>query len=401
MKDPCPIAFVAPRLPLGGAVGGAETLLLNLARLARDAGRDVTFLTTCAKSHVSWENDAPAGELDVDGLRVIRFPVDERRDMEGFLRVQEAISAGWPVGDEQEEAWMRGGVNSAAMEAHLRGPGGARYGRVVAGPYLFGLTDMASRAAGDRFVLLPCLHDEPFARLRRIAKIFASARSFIFNTEPERQLARKLFPQVFAPEGRPAPAGAVVGFSMPEPAGAPPPPPPALRDIGPYILYSGRREPLKGTPLLVDYWATFRALTGRAVKLVLTGSGPVDIPSAMAPHFVDLGYVDEGTKRAAMAGAVAFCHPSVNESLSIVLLEAWQNGTPCVVHASGAVLRHQCRAAQGGLWFRDYPEFAECLEFLLDNPGTARELGRNGREFVRREYGPEAVTARLLQALAQ
>ena len=290
---------------------------------------------------------------------------------------------------------MRGGVNSSAMEAYLRGPDGARFDRVVAGPYLFGLTDMASRAVPGRFVLLPCLHDEPFARVRRIASIFAAARGFIFNTDAERQLAMRLFPQVFA-DGASA---NVVGFPMPEPQGPVPPLPAALAGIGPYILYSGRREPLKGTPLLLDYWATFRRLTGRDVKLVLTGSGPVDIPTGMGGHLVDLGFVDEGVKRAVMANAVAFCHPSVNESLSIVLLEAWQNGAPCLVHAAGNVLRHQCRVAQGGLWFRDYPEFAECLEFLLDNPATAKRLGENGREFVRREYGPAAVTARLLQAL--
>ena len=31
------IAIVSPRLPMGGAVGGAETLLLNLAKLAEMA----------------------------------------------------------------------------------------------------------------------------------------------------------------------------------------------------------------------------------------------------------------------------------------------------------------------------------------------------------------------------
>ncbi len=389
------IAFVSPRLPVGGAIGGAETLLMHVARLARGAGLDVTFLTTCAKSHVSWENDVPAGEVDVDGLRAIRFPVDPRGNLDEFLRVQESISAGWPVSDEQEDAWMRGGVNSSAMEAHLRGADGARYDRVVAGPYLFGLIDMASRAAEGRFVLLPCLHDEPFARIRRVAKIFSSARSFIFNTEPERLLAHRLFPNVFKDKSR----GTVVGFPMPEPTGEEPSLPSPAADIGPYILYSGRREPLKGTPLLLDYWAAFRRLTGRDVKLVLTGSGPVDVPTGMAGHLIDLGFVSEGEKRALMSHALAFCHPSVNESLSIVLLEAWQGGTPCVVHAAGNVLRHQCRAANGGLWFRDYPEFAECIEFLMDNPDAASRLGENGREFVRREYSPEAVTRRLLAAL--
>ena len=57
------IAIVSPRLPMGGAVGGAETLLLNLARLAAEGGADVTFLTTCSTNRDGkWQNDMPAGE---------------------------------------------------------------------------------------------------------------------------------------------------------------------------------------------------------------------------------------------------------------------------------------------------------------------------------------------------
>ena len=49
--------------------------------------------------------------------------------------------------------------------------------------------------------------------------------------------------------------------------------------------------------------------------------------------------------------------------------------------------------------FRDYPEFQECLNLLLDQPELAAALGAGGREFTLREYAPAAVQARLLEAL--
>jgi glycosyltransferase involved in cell wall biosynthesis len=100
-----------------------------------------------------------------------------------------------------------------------------------------------------------------------------------------------------------------------------------------------------------------------------------------------------------MAGAVAFCHPSVNESLSIVLLESWINETPALVHAGSEVMRFLCRRSNGGLWFGSYPEFEESLSLLLDRPDTRREMGQLGRSYVQREYAWPAVEQRLLGAL--
>ena len=44
--------------------------------------------------------------------------------------------------------------------------------------------------------------------------------------------------------------------------------------------------------------------------LVLTGAGAVDPGPVLAPHVTDLGYVSEEDKYQAMAGALAFIHPS-------------------------------------------------------------------------------------------
>ncbi len=144
----------------------------------------------------------------------------------------------------------------------------------------------------------------------------------------------------------------------------------------------------------------FRSRTGRDVKLVLTGSGDVDVPEELAEHVLDIGFASEEEKQQAMAGAVAFCHPSTNESLSIVILESWLAGTPVLVSANGSVMPYQCKRSNGGLWFSNYPEFEEALQLVLDHPDVGEAMAKSGREFVLREYSWKNVEECLLRALS-
>ncbi len=384
------IAFICPRFAEGATVGGAETLLKNLALRAAQAGRKVTFLTTCAQSHFTWENTLPPGRRLIQGLDVHFFPVDER-EVSAFLRVQQSISRRGEVSRTDEEIWIRNSVNSTALCNHLREQG-EDYDRIVLGPYLFGLVFFAAQIHPTKTLLVPCLHDEPFAWLSIMKDLFGAVDGFLFNTQPEQDLARRLF-------ALPSAKGTVVGMGL-DPFTADPSAFAARKKLtAPYVLYSGRREPLKGTPLMCDYVETFRERTGRDVKLVFTGSGPIEAPPALQPHLLDLGFVSEQEKHEAMAGATAFIHPSVNESLGIVLLEAWLARTPALVNANGEVLRWQCRQSNGGLWFANYPEFEEELALLLDQPGLRSALGAAGHDYVRREYSWTAVEQRFLNAL--
>ncbi len=392
MPPPRKIAFVSPRFPEGATIGGAETLLRTLAGYAVAAGLDVTFLTTCARNHFTWANEVPPGTRTIDGIRVHFFPVDSDRDIESFLRVQERISRGTKVTLDDEMLWLKNNVNSAALINHLKTEG-ATYERIIIGPYLFGLTYFAAAVDPRRTVLVPCLHDEAFAYLESFASMFRDARTIMFNSAPERDLAARLF-------GEPMEKMPVVGMGIPPFDAAPDAFARQNKLTTPYVIYSGRREPLKGTPLLLAYLDTFRQRTQRQIKLVLTGSGQIEPPPSLAPHIVDLGFVDEPTKRNAMAGALAFCHPSVNESFGIVLLESFMAGTPGLVHAGSAVLQHQCRASNGGLWFRNYPEFEESLSLLCDQPDLRRALGAAGRRYVQSEFAPPRITEKLLTALA-
>ena len=384
------VAVVSPRLHEPGTVGGAETLLHSLALDAVALGHEVELLCTCAKDHRTWANELPPGSFERDGMTVRRFPVD-LRDMDAWARVQIALQNGEEVSDAEAVAWLENSVNARELVGRLRDGG---YDRVLAGPYLFGLTWSVARAVPGKTLLVPCFHDEPYSHVGPLLDAFRGVRGFLFNTEPERELAHRLMPGL-APRVEAVVAMGLEPFEVSKTAFAE-----RTGVRAPYVVYSGRREEGKGTPVLVDFVDAFRRRTGRDLHLVMTGSGDVQVPSSLAPAFHDLGFVSEAEKREAMAGAVAFVHPSLNESLSIVLLESWLARTPALVHAKSPVLRSQCERANGGLWFRDYPEFEEELLLLLDDPATAAALAARGRAWTVETYAPAAVRARLGKALS-
>jgi len=107
---------------------------------------------------------------------------------------------------------------------------------------------------------------------------------------------------------------------------------------------------------------------------------------------------DEGD---AFAAASVFCQPSLNESLSIVLMEAWLAETPALVNARCPVTVGHCMKSHGGLFFDNYYEFEEMLTLLLRNPSLAAGLGKNGAAYVRKEYNWDAVIQRFENGLAK
>ena len=383
------LAFVVPRYG-ADVVGGAETLVRGLAEHLAAGGSVVEVLTTCARDHLAWRNVLPAGTSREAGVVVRRFPV-RSRDARRHAWLQQRILRGSRLNPKAEARWAEESVASTELFDHLARRG-EEYDLVCFAPYLFGTTLCGMPLVSGRAVLIPCLHDEPFAHLGLVRDAFQACRGFIFNSPPEAALAEKLYGIGDRPAG-------VVGLGFDPP---PPADPNAFRRRhgleGPLLFYLGRKEAGKNVPLLIQYALRYRAVRRSDLTLVLAGDGPVTAAPG-TPGVRDLGYLDPAAKAAAYAAATIVCQPSVNESFSIVLMESWLAGTPVLVHARCPVTAHHVFSAGGGLVFEDFYAFAEALDLLLEDAERRRRLGSQGRAYVEALYSWPAVTARLYEVL--
>ena len=149
-----------PRFGLG-IVGGAENLIRGLALRAFDEDDTVEIATTCARDHETWHNTLPPGETVEDGLVVRRFAVTPR-DEASHRRLHALLLANGRLDYLEELEFMASSVWSADLQRFLESEG-ARYDWIIFSPYLFGTTYWGAQAWPERSLLVPCLHDEPYA----------------------------------------------------------------------------------------------------------------------------------------------------------------------------------------------------------------------------------------------
>jgi len=386
------VAFVVQRYG-AGVTGGSESLARSVAeRLA--ATHRITVLTTCARDYVTWRNELPEGTERVGGVEVVRFPVEEERDLEAFNRYSEPLYRRACAQDEELDWLRRQGPYVPGLVRHLESVRSG-FDAVVFFTYLYYPTYWGLKAAPERSVLVPTTHDEPPLRFSIYREVFALPRAFGFLTLPEEELVRSRF----SLGDRPA-LVAGIGVDIPRP-----PDVDSFRirhDLhNPYVLYAGRIDAGKGCDEMLAFYARYRRACRGGAELLLIGRLAMEAPRIPGVRY--LGYLSESDKTAAMAGARAILCPSPYESLSIVLLEAFALGTPGLVTARSAVLKEHCLRSNGGLWYGDADEFMEALDLLVSEGAVGNALGRAGREYVARDYGWGAVLARyerLLRAVA-
>jgi glycosyltransferase involved in cell wall biosynthesis len=365
--------------------GGSETLCREVARrLAAD--EDLEVWTTTATDYLTWRNELVPGIHEEDGVRVRRFPVASRRRVRSFGRLSERLYH-TPHTVEDEIGWMiRQGPRCpdllAALEAERD-----RVDAFVFFTYLYYTTWFGLPLVAEKSVLVPTLHDEPPARFEIFRSLFQLPRAFVWNTPEERELARRLF--VLRADGP------VAGIGIEPPASPPRSEFRRPRGLGEYVLYLGRIDVWKGIPELLEFFARYRAQRAPELELVLAGRSRMKVPRVEGVR--EVGYLDEEQKRAALAEASVLVMPSGFESLSVVALEAWAEGTPVLASARSAAVAGQCRRSGGGLVYGTYEEFRDALEELRGP--RRRRFAEAGRRYVERECSWGRVLAHYREAI--
>ena len=341
---------------------------------------DVTVLTSCAQDYVTWRNVYPEGATRVGPVTVLRFPVARQRHLGRLADISKIVYTTRSSPEEQEQWFVENGPEVPGLIDHLR-QHGAEYDRILFWTYRYYQTFFGLPLVADRAILVPTAEEDPLIWVDVVDRLFSLPIGYLFLTPEEAQLVR-------GRASRPLPPSAVIGCGVD-------PPHPHVKDVDlallgvtdPFILYLGRIEPNKGCETLLEYFDKYLEAGGQArpsVQLVMAGFPNMPIPSH--PSIKCLGVVDDATRETLLAKARLLVVPSPFESLSMVLLEAWNQGLPALVNGRCAVLHGQVVRANGGLSYRYASEFAASLTYLLSHPDVTRQLGRQGLAYVEQEY---------------
>ena len=344
---------------------------------------DVEILTTCATDYATWKNAYAPGVSMERNVPIRRFRVDRVRDRARFERLSTKLARDPAAASaEDERAWMAAqgpacsGLTSY-LDEHV-----ASLDAVYFYSYLYATTYDNLRRVAAKAVLVSLAHDEWMLRLPMWDSIFAQARRIVALTPDEEHLLRSRFTSV--------PLSTTVialGFDSSSASRARAPSP-NLNIGAPFALYVGRIDPAKNCDELVRDFIDLAAAGIPVPQLVL--AGPVSMPLPEHPQLRICGVLSDEQKRQWMAAAEFVVIPSTFESLSLVALESWGQGTAILVNGSSSVLVGQCRRSGGGVWYSNRDEFK--AQYATRLQGESEALGRQGNAYVKRFYNwPDIV----------
>lgn len=376
--------------------GGAEQEMRGLVEHLHNAGVEVEVITTCVKEFASdWtENYFKEGVEVINDIPVRRFKV-RKGNMKAFHEINARLMNNNNITYLEEATFLEEMVNSPDMYDYLR-EHSEDYHRYVFIPYMFGTTFFGIQACPFKSILIPCLHDESYAYFRHFRETFRDLRGIVFNAKPEQELANKILDLRNVNQ-------LLLGIGIDTDFEYNPDRFRGKYNIdSPYIIYAGRKDEAKNINTLITYFAEFRKRNKDKLpelKLVLIGGGEVKVPDTVKNDVIDLGFVDIQDKYDACAGAICLCQPSKNESFSIVIMESWLTERPVLVHNECNVTSNFAKESNSGLYFDNYFEFEGCLNYYIDNPQTASQMGHTGRQFVLDNFKWDVVLKRFMEFL--
>ena len=366
--------------------GGAELHARYIAE--RLSSRiQVRVLTTCARDHLTWRNEFPAGADQVNGIPVERFRVARERSIRDFgIRSRRVFTRFHSLQEELEWLDSEGPVSPGLLSRLRRSDG--EFDFVVLFSVRYHQAYYGARAVPGRAVLVPTAEREPALALALFQPIFRGVRAIMYNSLEERAAIHALAGNQDVP-------GVVVGVGSMIPASTDPAR--ARQAFGlsrPFVLYVGRIEENKGCAELFDYFLRYLESSRRNLDLVLIGTPAMPIPPH--PRIRHLGFVSDQDKFDVIAAADALVMPSYFESLSMVALEAWALARPVLANGRCDVLQGQCLRSNAGLYYENAGDFAVALDRLLDDGGLAEAMGRHGREYFARHYSWPVIERKYL-----
>jgi glycosyltransferase involved in cell wall biosynthesis len=390
------------------AIGGTEFLVQRISEeLVQQFGDEVTvFTTNCYNGEAFFTPSLPrlpAGEEEINGVRIRRFPVNSR--VSQMVRLPQSIAYKLRLPGNQYLRMLGSGPVIPGLEEAIHA-----HPFDVAAASSFPLMHMfttlrAAQATNRPCVLYGGIHPQDEWGFHRpmIYEAIRQADHYIAYTgfEADYVTRRGANPQQVTDIG----VGVdVEEFSRIDPSDA------RRRlglEAGPVVAFIGQLGGFKGVNTLVKampaVWEQFpdahlliaggRTLYAQTLETMIAA-----LPEAQRRK-VTLRYnFPNEDKPLFFAAADAFAYPSGYESFGIAYLEAWASYKPVIGCWRGAI-PWVVHAGRDGLLvpFGDDAALAEAIKLLFANPRWARQLGEAGHQKVIERYNWPAIARRFRQ----
>ena len=382
------VCFVVQRYGLE-VNGGAELLCRQLAEHLSPYA-EVHVATSKAINYTTWADEYEKDVEEINGITVHRFGVEKEREVESFNIWAGELDKGVIFTSEEEQRWVNEqGPYVPALINYIKEHKDA-YDAFVFNTYLYYPTVMGIREVGDKAIVIPDAHDEPYLRLKIFEDVFRKVTALFYNTEEERRMVHKKFYNHLIK----CDIGGV-GVEVPEDIDGN-----AFKEkyhLDNYVVYVGRIDIGKNCHELFQDFIALKERYPSNLKLVLMGKAGIPIPER--EDIVPLGFVDDMDKFNGIAGAKALILPSKYESLSMVVLEAFTQKVPVLVNGFCEVLKAHCVRSNGGFYYNNREEFIELLLYILEHPDVAKQMGENGSIYVDQNYQWDIIIKRLMNLI--
>ncbi|WP_010182815.1 glycosyltransferase family 4 protein [Aquimarina agarilytica] len=374
--------------------GGAEHHSRILAERLNKR-HDVTILTTKALDYISWDNHYKNNEEEINGVLVKRFKTNycrnekktgklkgtilKQRKYQRFLnnfflirKLDEKFSILGPT-KRQSEQWLNyQGPYCPDLVDYLK-INKDKYDCFIFFTYLYYPSAQGLKVVKNKSIFIPTAHDEPEFYAKTYIEVFESAKFIMYNTISEKKLIENTFKNI-------------TKFSDIAGVGVEPCELVASDEIiYDFFLYIGRVDLAKGCSDLYDQFVEYKKQYPSDVKLVFVGKNHTDLKGR--EDIVFTGFVDEDYKNSLLLNSKALIMPSKYESLSMVTLEAMNNGKIVVVNGACEVLKDHIEKSGSGFCYDSDTELCNKLNSILEMPESEQKLhAKNAQKYVLNNY---------------
>lgn len=405
------IAFVVVRY--GKDInGGAEYHCQMLAeRLVGEY--DVEVLTTCVRNVSTGDNYYVEGVETLNGVLVRRFKADpinshsehvyskkakparRLRRLLYQLRLLKFISKFIPIWTFKQEDEIN------AMNASMFYSSGLNlfvqshkedYKVFIAMSLDYPTFYYTALYAREKVIAIPTMHYAKISFRSLLTSAISKVGYVGFNTGEEQKLGERIFGKAMKSYGIIS-----VGIETPKAANWA-----EVQDKYQlperYLLYIGRITHVK-LYRLVSYFLNYKnRYRDSALKLVLVGG--VTIDKVIDPNIIYTGFVSDEEKMSILQHAEIVVNPSNGESLSLILLEALNQGKPMLVNGRCKVLKEHCLKSDfASLYYMTNKDFNKKLYQLELSLDLRERMASKGRVYVENNYNWLLILKRLKQVI--